>query len=42
MCNCNNSNLSLAGTKPQNIIKKLWENSQFVKKRITVKKINKL
>lgn len=41
MCNCNNYQPP-EKTLQQNIIKRLWENSQFIKKRVTVKKINKL
>jgi hypothetical protein len=42
MCNCNSSNPPPDRTNRQNIIKRLWENSQSVEKRVTVKKINKL
>lgn len=42
MCDCNKKieTGQISNIKP--IIKRLWENSQFIKKRVTVKKINKL
>lgn len=41
MCNCNHSQPP-EKTPQQNIIKRLWETSQFTEKKVTVKKINKL